>query len=76
MSINTIIPAVEAGRAGQAGLSEDETTAAKLRWSIFEEWVKAKPEYEGWAADPDLFKKAQEEFKNSVGAHTKVVVVK
>lgn len=53
---------VEGKTNGKMGLNTPEMVGAKIRWAVFEQWVKNKPEYNGWDSNPELFKKAQEEF--------------
>ncbi|MDD5422123.1 MAG: hypothetical protein WC592_06815 [Candidatus Omnitrophota bacterium] len=48
------------------GLSEDQVTIAKFRWAIFEEWANSRPEYKGWQDNEELFKKANDAFKNQI----------
>ncbi|MFH1190384.1 MAG: hypothetical protein V1682_06845 [Candidatus Omnitrophota bacterium] len=55
------------------GLDRNDVTAAKFRWELFEGWIKSRPEYKGWESDPDIFRKADEEFKKKVQANVKVV---
>lgn len=70
------LPVVESRKMTEAGLSQEQTIGAEMRWSVFEEWAKTKPEYKGWESDPALFAKAQEDFKKNVEPRTRVVVVK
>lgn len=44
------------------GLDSTEVVTAQVRWAVFEQWVKARPEYKGWDSDPELFRKAQDAF--------------
>jgi hypothetical protein len=44
------------------GLSSEAVVGARIRWALFEEWVKGKPQYKGWDADRELFKRAQDDF--------------
>jgi hypothetical protein len=46
------------------GLSEEETAAAKIRWAIFEQWVSSKKEFAGWESDPEIFRRANEAFRD------------
>jgi hypothetical protein len=55
------------------GLDSEDVTAAQFRWALFEEWANSRPQYKGWESDPELFKKANEDFKNSVQANVKVI---
>lgn len=57
-----------------AGFDKNDVTAAHARWGFFEEWVKSQPQYKGWESDPEIFKKANEEYKNKV--HPNVQVLK
>jgi hypothetical protein len=57
---------VEARKMTKVGLSEEQTILAKLRWSIFEEWANAYPAYKGWRDNPEIFKKANEDFKKQI----------
>lgn len=59
---------VEARGAGKIGLSEEEVVVAQLRWAVFEEWVKAHPEYNGWQDDALIFKKAHDAFRKELEA--------
>lgn len=70
------LPTVESRRMNNAGLSEEQAAGAEIRWSVFEEWVKTKPEYKGWESDPDLFKKAQDDYKKNVEPRTRAIVIK
>ena len=44
------------------GLASEEIVGANVRWAIFEQWVKERPQYKGWDADKEIFQKAQDEF--------------
>lgn len=55
------------------GFDDNDVTAAQLRWALFDAWVKSKPEYKGWESDPDLFRKANEEYKTKIQANVQVV---
>ena len=70
------LPVVESHQMGNAGLPEAETAGAQLRWSVFEQWIKTKPEYKGWESDPELFKKAQDDYKKNIEPHTRAIVIK
>lgn len=50
-------------RGTEAGLSEDQVVAAKVRWSVFEKWANEHSEYRGWQSDPGIFKKANAAFQ-------------
>lgn len=60
-------------KSNRLGLDSDDIIAARFRWELFEEWVKGKPQYKGWAQDPDVFKKANEDFINTVHPSVKVI---
>lgn len=70
------LPTVESRNMKNAGLTEKETAGAQIRWAVFEEWVKTKPEYNGWESDPTLFSRAQEDFKKNVEPRTRAIVIK
>ncbi|MBU0605697.1 MAG: hypothetical protein KKH77_05365, partial [Candidatus Omnitrophica bacterium] len=55
------------------GLDSNDVTAAQFRWELFEGWVNSHPEYKGWESDQEIFKKANEKFKQSVQTNVKVV---
>ena len=48
------------------GLSDEEIASAQLRWALFEQWANARSQYKGWDADPEIFKKADEQFKKEL----------
>ena len=48
------------------GFDKDDVTAAQFRWALFEEWAKSQPQYKGWESDPEIFKKANEDYKGRV----------
>ena len=59
------------------GLSSDEVISAQVRWAVFEQWVKSRPQYAGWDTDADIFKKAQDDFLKEVEASgRKVTIIK
>ena len=66
---------VEARKANKIGLTEEEVTIAKLRWEIFEEWVKAHPQYKGWQKSPAIFKKANDDFRRELENSGKIIKV-
>jgi hypothetical protein len=66
---------VEASKANKMGLTEEEVIIAKLRWAIFEEWVKAHPQYRGWQKSPILFKKANDDFRRELESSGKIIKV-
>lgn len=55
------------------GMDQNDVTAAQLRWALFDAWVKTRPEYKGWESDPEVFKKANEEYKAKIKANVQVV---
>ncbi len=59
---------VEARKANKMGLTEEEVVIAKLRWAIFEQWAKTKPQYKGWQKSAIIFKKANDDFRNELEA--------
>ena len=62
----TISRTVESNKADNIGLSAEQVAVAKLRWAIFEEWVKSHPEYRGWGTNAQTFKKAHDEFRKQL----------
>jgi hypothetical protein len=59
------------------GLSADEVMSAKVRWAVFESWVKERPQYKGWEADQEIFKKAQDDFlKEMESTGRKVTIIR
>ena len=60
-------------KSDKIGLDKDNVTAAKFRWALFEEWAKSQPQYKGWESDPEVFKKANEDFKNKVSSNVQVM---
>ena len=61
------------GKTRITGFDRNDVTAANFRWALFEEWVKAKPQYKGWESDPRIFKAANEEFRKSSKTNVEVV---
>lgn len=53
-------------KTDKMGMSRSEVLAAQVRWALFEEWAKTKPEHKGWESDPEIFRKASEEFKKKM----------
>ena len=51
------------------GFDKDDVTAAQFRWALFEEWAKSQPQYKGWESDPEVFKKANEDYKSRVSSN-------
>ena len=60
-------------KSNMIGLDSNDVTAAQFRWELFEGWVNSHPEYKGWESDQEIFKKANEKFKDSVQANVRVV---
>jgi hypothetical protein len=60
-------------KSDRLGLDSGDVTAAQFRWALFEEWVGSRKEYKGWESDPEIFKKANEEFKEKVKANVRVL---
>lgn len=60
-------------KSNRVGLDSNDVTAAQFRWELFEGWANSRPEYKGWESDQEIFKKANEKFKQSVQANVKVV---
>ena len=59
------------------GLSSDEAISAQVRWAVFEQWVKDRPQYKGWDADKELFAKAQDDFlKEMKSSGRKVTIIR
>ncbi len=71
----TNLRTVDATKANKMGLTEEEVVIAKLRWAIFEQWVKGKPQYKGWQKSPALFKKANDDFRKEVEKSGKIIKV-
>lgn len=66
---------VETSKANKMGLTEEEVIIAKLRWEIFEEWVKIHPQYRGWQKSPIIFKKANDDFRKELESSGKIIKV-
>ena len=66
---------VEARKTNKMGLTEEEVLIAKLRWAIFEEWVKTKPQYRGWQKSAIVFKKANDDFRKELEESGKIIKV-
>lgn len=61
----------------QIGLSSDEVVSAQVRWAVFEQWVKDRPQYKGWDTDKELFAKAQDDFlKEMESSGRKVTIIR
>ena len=68
---------VEDRKSGNLGLTEKQVVLAQFRWAVFEEWVKAHPEYKGWESNPEIFKKAQSKFRKELESHgPRIVIIK
>jgi len=59
---------VEERKIDLTGMSGNQVTLAQFRWALFEQWVRTKPLYKGWETDPELFRKANEDFRKSLEA--------
>lgn len=66
---------VEASKANKMGLTDEEVVIAKLRWAIFEQWVKSKPQYKGWKESAIVFKKANDAFRKELETSGKIIKV-
>ena len=61
----------------QIGLSSDEVISAQVRWAVFEQWVKDRPQYKGWDSDKEIFAKAQDDFlKEMESSGRKVTIIR
>jgi hypothetical protein len=59
------------------GLSPDAVISAQVRWAVFEQWVKDRPQYKGWDTDKEIFAKAQGDFlKEMESSGRKVTIVR
>jgi hypothetical protein len=59
------------------GLSSDAVISAQVRWAVFEQWVKDRPQYKGWDTDKELFAKAQDDFlKEMESSGRKVTIIR
>lgn len=68
---------VESSGMRKTGLDPAEIVTAQVRWSVFEEWARARPEYKGWDSDPEIFKKAQDGFLADMAkSGRKVTIIK
>lgn len=74
MGINNL-PIIKSLQVKNVGLSEEQSSMAKIRWAIFEDWANTRPEYKGWQESPEIFKKAREEYESKMGS-VKTVVLK
>lgn len=57
---------VETNKSNKLGLSDEQVVIAKIRWSLFEQWASSQPKYKGWQENPEIFRKANEEFKKLI----------
>jgi hypothetical protein len=55
------------------GFDSSGITAAHFRWQLFTGWVNSHPEYKGWESDPEIFKRANEDFRKNVQVDVKVL---
>ena len=62
-----------ARKAGVTGFDRSDVTAANFRWALFEEWARGKERYKGWESNPELFKRANEEFRKNYNASVEVI---
>ena len=69
----TINRTVTDRKSDRIGLGSDDVTAAQFRWAFFEKWADNRPQYKGWESNPEIFKKANEEFKNTARANVRVI---
>lgn len=69
----TIKKTITDRKADKIGMDEANVTAAHFRWALFEEWAKSRPQYKGWESDPEVFKKANEDFQEKVGVNVRVL---
>ena len=60
-------------KSDKIGLDKGDVTAAQFRWALFEEWARSQPQYKGWESDPEIFKKANEDFKNKIVSNVQVI---
>lgn len=70
------LPSLTPREAGKVGLSQEQVMVAQLHWAIFEEWLKAHPEYKDWETNAETFKKANDEFKNEMKTHPRAIIIK
>ena len=64
-------------KADKLGLTGDEVSMAQFQWALFENWASSRPEYKGWEENPELFKKAHDDFqKMSEASGRKILVIK
>ena len=66
---------VETSKTNALGLTDEEVTIAKLRWAIFEQWVRSRPQYKGWQKSPLIFKKANDDFRKELETSGKIIKV-
>lgn len=60
-------------KADKIGLDSKDVTAAQFRWALFEEWARTQPQYKGWESDPEIFRKASEEYKRKMPSSVEVI---
>ena len=69
------LPAMVANQTNNLGLSDEQVVIAKVRWALFEEWAAGRPEYKDWESSPEIFKKADEEFKKELAKNSPKIKV-
>ena len=69
----TLLKTVLDQRSDKIGLAPNDVIAAQVRWALFAEWARSRNEYKGWESDPEVFKKANEEFQDKVPSNVTVV---
>lgn len=69
------LPVITPSTEKKIGLSDGQVAAARIRWSVFEQWVKGRKEYKGWDTDPVIFQKASEAFKKDSGSRAKAIAI-
>ena len=75
--IKRIVEDNKQAKPKQIGLSSDEVISAQVRWAVFEQWVKDRPQYKGWDTDKELFAKAQDDFlKEMESSGRKVTIIR
>lgn len=60
------LPILQPSVKGNLGLPNEQADAARLRWALFEEWVSQMPQYKDWQSDPEIFRKAMDDFRKFV----------
>lgn len=66
---------VRSRKSNKLGLSEDQVALAQFKWALFEQWANARREYKGWDKDPEIFKKANNEFRRQLKTAGNMVTV-